>query len=131
MMKSKVNLLYVSQFLSRNQIFCSQCAFKFTSNFTFQLSTEKSKTDDAYSIDQKLKCSKCDARFSSSKLVRRHFRTIHSDAHRYSCQQCGRRCRGPAELVVHLRTHSKEKPFTCDCGKRFAQKSQLNGKLFG
>ena len=33
------------------------------------------------------------------------------------------------ELLIHQRCHSKEKPFSCDCGKHFAQKSQLNGKL--
>lgn len=33
-----------------------------------------------------------------------------------------------AELSIHVRIHSKEKPFTCHCGKSFTQKSQLTGQ---
>ena len=41
---------------------------------------------------------------------------------------CGRRCRGPAELIIHMRIHNKEKPFSCSICKlkSFAQRSQLN-----
>ena len=55
---------------------------------------EKASSSDAKSF----KCEKCDANFSSSKLLKRHSRTIHSENHPHVCHDCGRRCRGPSGL---------------------------------
>lgn len=71
-------------------------------------------------------CDQCQSNFANKKLLRRHKRIVHSENPPHVCKECGRSCRGPAELVIHQRIHSKEKPFICDCGKTFAQKSQLN-----
>lgn len=42
------------------------------------------------------KCNRCELSFSSSKLEKRHSRTVHSENHPHVCSLCGRRCRGPA-----------------------------------
>ncbi|NP_001315144.1 zinc finger protein 1035 isoform X1 [Danio rerio] len=42
------------------------------------------------------------------------------------CQVCGRNFRLRAQLKAHLRSHSDEKPFKCDCGKAFKYTWNLN-----
>ena len=43
------------------------------------------------------------------------------------CNVCPRSFKKPSDLVRHIRTHTKEKPFKCDeCGKAFTVVSTLN-----
>lgn len=48
------------------------------------------------------------------------------------CEYCGKVCSRPSNYVVHLRTHTGERPFQCPvegCGKDFAVRSNLNRHL--
>lgn len=42
------------------------------------------------------------------------------------CPYCQKNCRSPKVLVIHIRTHTGEKPFLCKCGFRATQNSDLN-----
>ncbi|CAB4061590.1 KRAB [Lepeophtheirus salmonis] len=76
-------------------------------------------------------CPHCSKKFTLNKLLSRHLRVVHSTNPEYQCLICLHRCRSKSELTIHVRIHTKEKPYPCHiCSKFFfAQTSQLNDHL--
>ncbi|XP_060533625.1 oocyte zinc finger protein XlCOF6-like [Cylas formicarius] len=68
-------------------------------------------------------CSTCNNTFTIKDL-RKH---IYSHLSLIECHLCNKRCRDKTTLKVHLRSHTKERPFECPvCNKKFAQSYALN-----
>nr|XP_055035316.1 gastrula zinc finger protein XlCGF8.2DB-like [Misgurnus anguillicaudatus] len=69
---------------------------------------------------------KCENSFSEDERPADHKRT-HSEEKPFTCQQCGTSLRTKVNLKAHMRIHTGEKPFTCQqCGKSFTRKGNLN-----
>ena len=46
---------------------------------------------------------------------------------KYICQTCGIRCLNPSRFTIHLRTHTNERPYTCEhCKLSYKTKNSLN-----
>ena len=93
---------------------CKTCLESFES---WPLLFEHKKTCNRPTGTQKEeKCTVCGR---SSKNLREHMK-IHGDK-KHFCDICGKRFLKTHELKLHLTTHSKEKPYTCElCGKGVA-----------
>ena len=50
---------------------------------------------------------------------------------RHVCNECGMRFKKPSALVIHLRTHTGERPYACElCDKRFSISGNLRRHMF-
>lgn len=51
--------------------------------------------------------------------------TGHGSARLHHCLKCSYTTKRGQSLVYHMRTHTGEKPYVCECGNRFAQPASL------
>ncbi|WP_404831024.1 C2H2-type zinc finger protein [Endozoicomonas euniceicola] len=71
------------------------------------------------------KCSVCDRNCTTRHGLILHMRT-HTDDKPYRCDVCEKNFSRSSHLTRHMRTHTGEKPYRCDdCEKDFARQSTL------
>ncbi|XP_023222365.1 zinc finger protein 782-like [Centruroides sculpturatus] len=94
-----------------------------------------------HSEERPFKCNynSCEESFKRKCNLEQHMYTAHSDEilskisqndpkiMRRKCNFCLKVCQSPSTLKLHLRTHTRERPFTCNfCNGTFTYKSNLN-----
>ncbi|CAG5928759.1 unnamed protein product [Menidia menidia] len=84
------------------------------------------KPDTAeHSASQFLFCRRCGVQFSERGKLDEHMKT-HVKEKPYSCPDCGKRFINESYIQVHQRIHTGEKPFLCSqCGRGFHTASSL------
>ncbi|XP_034083812.1 uncharacterized protein zgc:66448 [Gymnodraco acuticeps] len=71
-------------------------------------------------VINKFKCLECGRTFRHSSVLELHIR-VHSKDRPYKCRVCDKGFRFSSYLQQHLIIHTGNKPYTCpDCGKKFA-----------
>lgn len=73
------------------------------------------------------KCRQCSERFSSKAHARLHFVNAHTnEVKNFACDTCSKTFKNRYQLVLHTRSHTGEKPFTCSvCKRGFSMSSNL------
>ncbi|CAB3227657.1 unnamed protein product [Arctia plantaginis] len=78
-------------------------------------------------------CEVCNVVLANDVQARKHYESEHPDTEflkRYMCDVCGHTTRQYANLLVHMRTHTDEKPYECPhCDRRFNMPSNRDRHL--
>ncbi|XP_063541727.1 zinc finger protein 420-like [Cydia strobilella] len=78
-------------------------------------------------------CDLCGEHMANDVQARKHYAEQHPGAEflkRYMCDVCGHTTRQYANLMVHMRTHTNEKPYECPhCDRRFSMPSNRDRHL--
>lgn len=92
-------------------------------------------------IVNSFKCDICNKILKTKKSLLKHCVTMHEKrkhigrvsgfgaARRYHCTSCSYCTPHSQTLVNHMRRHNGERPYSCECGKRFTQSSSLAAHL--
>lgn len=72
-------------------------------------------------------CSKCEARFTTQRSLRRHYFTHYNYKDKeFICESCGKRFAYSMALKNHKLSHSEERPYACRiCGTSFKRSTHL------
>ncbi|XP_068177190.1 zinc finger protein 721-like [Antennarius striatus] len=116
----------------RSSLHCMECGKKCDSHSSLQAHhitthTETSDEPDAvqHGASQLLFCRRCGVQFDDKEKLEEHMKT-HVKEKPYSCPDCGKRFINESYIQIHQRIHTGEKPFLCSqCGRSFHTASSL------
>lgn len=116
----------------RSSLRCLECGKDYESHSALQAHHITSHTETAsesgavkLSAPPLLFCRRCGIQFSEREKLDEHMKT-HIKEKPYSCPDCGKRFINESYIQIHQRIHTGEKPFLCSqCGKGFHTASSL------
>nr|XP_029714440.1 zinc finger protein OZF-like [Aedes albopictus] len=72
-------------------------------------------------------CDKCQKQFKNLTMLRNHVVRVHEAIKNFICSECDKPFATGAELKIHQRSHTNQRPFKCSsCNKAFKTQSHLS-----
>lgn len=122
---SDSNQIELHKYDGRHKMKCAQC--KFCHNIFYVEGELHAHLQTVHGKDYFQVCQICGKYFLSATGFKHHHNLMHSSQKSGpQCQICGKYFGNESNLLVHLKSHSKERPFCCDvCLKSFKYKHHL------
>ena len=119
--------LLATEIVTPDVFSCEDCGESFSTKLKLKIHRYKHTGVFAH------KCEHCEMIFSAGFALRKHQREEHGIEHpedqkkKCVCEVCGKLCRNKSTLILHMRTHTKEKPYICNvCDRAFTSNKGLN-----
>ncbi|XP_023936467.2 zinc finger protein OZF [Bicyclus anynana] len=108
---------------------CQPVPKKSSSSYKKKPESEKLKRGPKPKPKKDYICNECTKEFRCQAQLEMHVRT-HTGDKPFVCEYCPRRFSQKHNLTIHLRVHTGEKPFQCDfCSKRFSAQGNLQAHV--
>lgn len=71
----------------------------------------------------------CSKKFGSTRVKQKE-KSKEKKVYTYECKSCGKKCKNSSSYVIHMRTHTGERPYYCGyCGVGFKQVTHLKSHI--
>ncbi|CAL8080189.1 unnamed protein product [Orchesella dallaii] len=100
---------------------CEHCGKEFISKLTFN------RHMTTHTDERNFTCETCGFATKNMQMLKSHIINKHTGVRNQVCAECGKKFLLPCHLRVHMRSHTKEKPYQCEvCGLRVTQLATLD-----
>ena len=90
-------------------VFCSKCDKKFCLKRALLVHMK-----DIHQESLPANCFECGRIFRTEKRFKSHAKSMHGDLRKHKCKDCGKKFANSYALNLHCRSHTGERPYTCD-----------------
>lgn len=110
--------------VEEEEVKCDKCDRTFKNKGNLKYHTTKVHKNVGYA------CTLCDKSFKNYITRKDHMVFAHGAKYRYSCTLCPFKTQGNSNYVLHMRSHTGEKPIKCtECSKTFSCNSYLKSHM--
>lgn len=103
----------VGEVQESGQVSCRHCRREFSSRQEFDGHRCRSQASSNSSGGRRFPCNQCGKTFTQKISLQYHNIYVHNGERKAACPHCDYRAPDKAKLSVHLRTHSKVRPYVC------------------
>lgn len=113
-----------------NELNISEVSFKPDSKGeTSEQSKNKKEYEEEDSSSKENGSHACSKKFISTRIKQKG-KSKEKKVYTYECKSCGKKCKNSSSYVIHMRTHTGERPYYCGyCGVGFKQVTHLKSHI--
>ena len=105
------------------ELYCDQCDFECGNEAALRKHTKERHTEEEIQTSM---CTEYGIQLETPTDVKLHMKEVHARAVTHTCSHCGKQFTKEANVKVHERIHTGEKPYQCNlCGQSFGGASNL------